>query len=277
MKTAPLTPRLAPGQTFKLIGLGGVGSIVARYLAVFLASLRGEARLVLIDGDAFEEHNSTRMLFPELGNKADVVRAELEPRLARSALTLESIPHYVTAASAARLIQEGDIVLLCVDNHATRRTVGRRIGELADALLISGGNDGVETTSSGAVRHGTYGNVQVHVRAGGADLTPNLEQFHPEIANPSDRAPDELACTALLSSTPQLLFTNLATASALLNTLLLALASELHYPELAFDIRAGRMRPIELGMGAGELVAEHARFEPAHSLDLSAGAPPNRG
>jgi hypothetical protein len=241
-----LAPVFQPGQSFKLIGLGGVGSIVARYVAVFLASLLREGRLVLIDGDAFEERNSSRMLFPRLGNKADVVRAELELALERSLLALESIPEYLTEESAARLIQEGDVVLLCVDNHATRRTVGRRVSELRDAVLISGGNDGVGPDPAGTVHQGTYGNVQIHVRDRGRDLTPPLERFHPEIASPADRSPADLGCAALLASTPQLLFTNLATASAMANALLLALSGQLHYPELAFDIRAGRMRPIEL-------------------------------
>jgi hypothetical protein len=242
----PLAPGFPPGQTFKLIGLGGVGSIVARYAAVFLASLQREGRLVLIDGDAFEEQNSSRMLFPRLGKKAEVVRAELEPVLERSLLALESIPEYVTDESAACLIQEGDVVLLCVDNHATRRTVGRRVSRLRDGILISGGNDGVGPDAAAALRHGTYGNVQIHVRSAGEDLTPPLERFHPEIATPTDHSPADLSCAALLASTPQLLFANLATASAILNALLLALSGQLHYPELAFDIRAGRMRPIEL-------------------------------
>jgi hypothetical protein len=248
---ALLAPTFPPGQTFKVIGLGGVGSIVARYLAVFLASLQRPGRLVLIDGDAFEEKNAARMLFRSPGNKADVLRAELAPALERSELALESIPEYLTEASAARLIHEGDVVLLCVDNHATRRLVSRRVSELRDALLLSGGNDGIGPDSSGTLHQGTYGNVQIHVRADGHDLTPSLERFHAEIANPADRSPAELSCTALLESTPQLLFTNLAAASAILNALLLALSGALHYAELAFDIRAGRMRPIELPSARG--------------------------
>lgn len=35
-----LAPHLPPGGAAKLIGLGGVGSIVARYSTLFLASLR---------------------------------------------------------------------------------------------------------------------------------------------------------------------------------------------------------------------------------------------
>ena len=65
-----LTPDLPEGCSIKLIGLGGVGSIVARYLSVFLASLGRNARLILIDGDQFEQSNSSRMLFGCCGNKA---------------------------------------------------------------------------------------------------------------------------------------------------------------------------------------------------------------
>lgn len=246
-----LTPAFPPGQSFKLIGLGGVGSIVARYGAVFLAALGEEGRLVLIDGDAFEDRNASRMLFRERGNKADVLCTELMSLLPRSNLALASVPEYVSEDSATRLIQEGDVVLLCVDNHATRRTVARRVAALRDGILISGGNDGVGADSSGIARRGTYGNVQVHVRCAGDDLTPPIDRFHPEIATPADRSPAELACTALLESTPQILFTNLAAASAILNALLLALSGELHYGELGFDILAGRMRPIELPDGCG--------------------------
>src|SRR6266850_2895484 len=46
-----LRPCVPENTTIKLIGLGGVGSIVARYLTTFLASLGGPARLVFIDGD----------------------------------------------------------------------------------------------------------------------------------------------------------------------------------------------------------------------------------
>ena len=41
-----LEAKLSAGSTVKIIGLGGVGSIVARYLSVFLASLHHDLRLV---------------------------------------------------------------------------------------------------------------------------------------------------------------------------------------------------------------------------------------
>ncbi len=239
----PLTPNLGPIEAIKLVGLGGVGGIVARYLSIFLASLGRSVRLVLIDGDEFEPKNAARMLFSEAGNKAAVLCDDLDEYLLDSAVTLLAIEEYVTPENVERLIVEGDVVLLCVDNHATRKLVNDHVARLDHACLISGGNDGVGEDASGRVLRGTFGNVQVYLRRAGEDVTPSLLAFHPEIAHPVDRLPTELSCTDLLESVPQLLFTNLLTASAILNTLLLHLSSTLHYSELAFDLADGLMRP----------------------------------
>jgi len=244
MSRPPLpAPQLAGGTAVKLVGLGGVGSIVARYLALFLRALEAPARLVFIDGDSFEPGNAGRMAFAEQGNKAQVVADELQPLLQGSRLMLSAVPEYLTPDNLPRLLHEGDIVLLAVDNHATRKLVSEHVGRLADALLLSCGNDGVGADSTGVLRNGTYGNVQAYVRRGGCDISPSLGRYHPEIERPADRRPDELDCLAALSSTPQILFANLQAASALLSTLLLHLCGELSYGELCFDIRLGRMAP----------------------------------
>ncbi len=70
-------PRLDALGDVKLIGLGGVGGVLARYGGLYLASLDTETRLVLVDGDAFEPSNVSRMLFDGEGNKAEVVRQNL--------------------------------------------------------------------------------------------------------------------------------------------------------------------------------------------------------
>jgi hypothetical protein len=238
-----LHPQLTTGAAVKVIGLGGVGSIVARYGAVFLASLAQEARLVLIDGDTFEHSNTARMLFSTCGNKATVLGHELLTGFVDSNLSLLAVEEFVTPANATRLIQCGDICLLCVDNHATRKLVNDHCAQLSDICLISGGNDGVGEDSSGTFARGTYGNVQIYVRLHGNDITPSLVEHHLEIANPVDHLPSDLSCTELVTSTPQILFANLAVASAMLNTLLLHLAGVLHYGELSFDIAEGLMRP----------------------------------
>lgn len=243
---ATLVPHVEPDTTIKVIGLGGVGSIVARYLCVFLASLKTPARLVLIDGDEFEEANAARMLFSRCGNKAAVVRDDLAQRAEGTELALSAIQEFVTPASIGRLIHDGDIVLLAVDNHATRKLVSEYCtSTLADVCLISGGNDGVGPDSAGVAQRGTFGNVQVYVRRGGRDASPPLTHYHTEIREPADHLPGDVSCTELLASTPQILFTNLATASAMLNAFWLHTASALHYSELCFDIAEGLMRPCE--------------------------------
>ena len=238
-----LRPQMPGNCAVKLIGLGGVGSIVARYAAVFLASLGQEVRFVLVDGDTFEYSNSTRMLFAGYGNKAAVLRSELLPRFTESNLSLQAVEEFVTPDNVCRLLHSGDLCLLCVDNHATRKLVSEHCSTLADVCLISGGNDGVGEDSSGAVRRGTYGNVQIHVRRNGEEVAPSLTENHPEIANPSDKLPEDQNCTELVTSTPQILFANLAVASAMLSTLFIYLSGALHYSELSFDIADALMRP----------------------------------
>lgn len=238
-----LQPELPPNATIKLIGLGGVGSALARYASIFIASLGRSARLVFIDGDAFEPTNASRMLFGNCGNKAAVVHEELLPRFADSCLALDFIDEYVTPENVGRLIHSGDIIFLAVDNHATRKLVSDHCATLREVCLISGGNDGIEKTADARQLRGTFGNVQIYVRSGGKDLTPSLTRFHPEIANPADKNPADKNCTELIVSVPQILFANLTVAAAMLNTLWLYLCGATHYAELAFDIADGLMRP----------------------------------
>lgn len=241
-----LTPRLEGVPSVKLVGLGGVGGIVARYLTVFLAAAEAPVRVLLVDGDTFEERNAERMLFSRCGNKAAVVRDDLLPFVQGSDLTLAAVEEYLTPANAGRLLRDGDVVLLAVDNHASRSLAAARCRELSDVCLISGGNDGVGQDASGKRLRGTWGNVQVHRRRSGRDESPPLTAFHPEIASPRDVPPTEASCTQALQSVPQILFTNLATASAMLNAFLLHACGALAYPELCFDIAEGLMRPVWL-------------------------------
>jgi hypothetical protein len=241
-----LSPVLPEDASVKVIGLGGVGQIATRYGAMFLASLGAPVRMVLMDGDTFEPSNASRMFFGACGNKAAVTIEELLPRFAESNLTLLAVEAFVTPDNVARLVRERDIVLLCVDNHATRKLVNDHCAGLENVCLISGGNDGVGPDGSGRLRRGTYGSVQVYLRRDGQDLTPSLARYHPEIANPADHLPTDLSCTDLVASVPQIVFANLTTAAAMLNTLWLYLCGALHYPELAFDIADGLMRPVML-------------------------------
>ena len=75
--SSPLVCRLPDDSRIKVIGLGGIGCVLLPYLAVFLRSLKQVTRLVLIDGDTFDPAtNPTRMIFEEVGNKAEVKTTE---------------------------------------------------------------------------------------------------------------------------------------------------------------------------------------------------------
>lgn len=246
-----LVPRLPEDACVRLVGLGGVGGALARFGSMFLASLDMPCRMLLIDGDQFEPSNATRMFFSHHGNKAAVTHLELVDRFASSNLTLLAIEEFVTPLNIGRLLGgsgEGNVILLAVDNHATRKLVGDYCRTLDDVCLISGGNDGVGPDSSGRIHRGTFGTCQIHLRRGGQDLSPEMSRFHPEIAHPEDKLPTDRSCTELVATVPQILFANLATASAMLNTLWLHLCGRLPYPELCFDIALGKMSPVPLPM-----------------------------
>jgi hypothetical protein len=223
----------------KVVGLGGIGCVLLQYLGVFLKSLGRPLRLVLIDGDRFEAANNRRMIFQTVGNKAEVKAAETAAWLGTSEVAVVAVPQYLTAENIEQLIRPGDYVFLCVDNHPTRKLVSDHCAGLPDVFLFSGGNEGVDPPRE----RGTYGNVQVYLRQGGKDVTASLTRFHPEIAHPRGKAPSEMSCVELAVSTPQILFTNLAVASAMLNAFFAWTCGRLSYQEVKLDILEARMLP----------------------------------
>ena len=246
MKNSVL-PNLSGRITCRIIGVGGIGQIVATYLVRYLASLAVPARVVLIDGDEFEHGNETRMSVQRLfENKAAALAETLGASCRGTQVSILPVREYVRPDNLARLIHSGrgESVLMCVDNHATRKLVGDHCERLDAVCLISGGNDGVGPDSSGYVRQGTAGNVQVLLRRDGRSLTAGLGEHHPEIATPKDVIPDDAGCDASLGSAPQILFTNLTAAGCMLNTWWLYARGELHYSELVFNISHGRTAPL---------------------------------
>lgn len=218
-------------REIKIIGVGGIGCALLPHLARYLQA-KGEAvRLTLVDGDAFELRNADRQAFGRLDNKAKVKAGELAQQF--EGLSVRALPEYVRPDNVETIIGSGDLVFLGVDNHATRKLVSERCGRLAEVTLISGGNDY------------TDGNVQVYLRREARDVTLPLTRFHPEIAEPRDRAPHELTCDELSrDAAPQLLFTNLAVASAMLNAFYACEEGKLRYGEVYLDVLEGRANPI---------------------------------
>jgi molybdopterin/thiamine biosynthesis adenylyltransferase len=224
-----------------VIGLGGIGSWVLQALSPYLNYAGDGATwtLVLVDGDEYEEKNRTRQVFDELGPKAGIQAGWVARKFPR--LRVQSINQYLSDDGAENTcpvidaIRSGDTVFSCLDNHKTRKMVADHCACLRDVTLISGGNEY------------TDGNIQVFVRRNGQNKTVRPEKYHPEMAQPGDKAPYELSCEALAASAPQLIFANLAAASLMLNAFyaLEQKRFELAKPEVYFDVVACAATPRE--------------------------------
>jgi molybdopterin/thiamine biosynthesis adenylyltransferase len=215
----------------KVIGIGGIGCALLPFLARYLNYEDKRARITLIDGDEFERANADRQAFGQLGNKAKVKAAEMAREFER--LAIRAVPEYITEANVARYLLDGDVIFLAVDNHKSRKVVSDYCERLETVTLISGGNDL------------TDGNVQIHIREAGQDRTAPLTRYHPEIRTPHDRSPAELSCEELmLRGAPQLLFANLAIASAMLNAFYGLRQGVLRYGEVYLDIVEGKSNPV---------------------------------
>ena len=223
----------SPRVDVKVLGVGGIGGALVPFLARFLDAHEPSARLTLIDGDEFEARNRERQAVPAYGNKATVVAAELARACDR--LSVRAVPEYIGEGNVASLVEDGDYVLLAVDNHPTRRVVSDQCGRLRDVILISGGNDLHD------------GNVQVFIRQGGEGRCAPLTRYHPEIASALGPLPGDDGCDLQAAASPQLLVTNLAIAAAMLSAFYACLRGMLAYEEVYLDILAGRMNPVVRG------------------------------
>ncbi|RTK97744.1 MAG: ThiF family adenylyltransferase [Neisseriaceae bacterium] len=185
----------------KVVGTGGIGLCVLPSLCRYLnysVDKFPDVQIGLIDGDVFEDRNRERQSFSQIGPKATMTAESYSKEFPR--LTITDHPVYLDENNIFQHLREGDTVLVCVDNHKTRKLISDRAEELKNITIISGGNDL------------TDGNVLVHIRKNGKNITPPLaSEFHPEIANPMDKHPGEVVaqgCQAQAPASPQLLFTN---------------------------------------------------------------------
>jgi molybdopterin/thiamine biosynthesis adenylyltransferase len=196
---------------FKVIGVGGIGTALAPHLCRYTNFVYKSDDMLdmwFIDGDTWEEKNMSRQdcSMSDMGKNKALTTVE-KLCLKFPDLSIEAKETYITEDNIKKLLVNGDVVLMGVDNHKTRKLVSDHCKGLANVVLISGGNEM------------TDGNVQVYIRHNGVDVTAPIDFAHPEIANPADKAPYELGCAELVASHPQLEFMNLDVASTMLNAL----------------------------------------------------------
>ena len=216
-----------------VIGLGGIGGFVAEPLARWLAFSGVADSLTLVDGDRYEEGNKDRQRVGSDGvgvNKAEAWATRLAPQFPQ--LRINSLSVYVTPNNIRDVIPNGAAIMLCVDNHATRKLVQEQCLKLRDVALVSAGNDYAD------------GNAQVFLKKAGRTLSPAITLNHPEIENPRDRRPDEIGCDEEVESHPQLVFANMTAAALALNALYAVTQGELGYSEVYFDVIRNTARAV---------------------------------
>lgn len=222
-------------RKFKVVGAGGIGGHLIEPLARYLSYTEDDCEITVIDGDKFEDRNKERQRFTSCENKADHTASQLKSQFPK--IHFRSKAEYLTEDNIISSIREGDVVMLCVDNHATRKLVSDRCEELQNVTLISGGNDY------------TDGNVIVYIRENGKDKTKPLTKLYPKIANPEDKNPgtfseaERAGCQQEARTNPQLLFTNLAIASHMLNCYYSAEQGKVNFEQVYVDIATHRSRP----------------------------------
>ena len=131
-------------STAAVVGLGGLGGGAAEMLA-----RTGVGRLILIDGDRFEDSNLNRQFLSRTdrlgGAKADAAAERITQVNPSVSLTVH--PTFLTAGNAAGLLDGADIVVDCLDTIAARFTL--------EAAAGTAGIPMVSATVAGAAGHAT--------------------------------------------------------------------------------------------------------------------------
>jgi molybdopterin/thiamine biosynthesis adenylyltransferase len=201
-------------SNFVIVGAGGIGAHLGPILAKYLAFRRPGSRLWIIDGDTVEDKNLARVYSSDAigDDKADVLADICEQTVPTGSLDVRTINEYITPRTFDRYHRgwytDNTVVFSCVDNHKSRVYLEQLIGNLQNGLLISGGNDKYS------------GQAQLFCRKDGENLTPPITHFAPEILSeedPNNIFPDEDDCSAEYEDRPQLILTNFAAASSMLN------------------------------------------------------------
>tara|TARA_Y100000034_G_C6896119_1_gene413177 strand:+ start:208 stop:918 length:711 start_codon:yes stop_codon:yes gene_type:complete len=229
-------------KNVKVIGCGGIGlhllDPLCRYVN-FNVDIDG-IDIHLIDGDEFEHRNQERQKFAEIGNKAEITANRLRDEF-RNIMFWEHAD-YITEDNVLFHLREEDCILLCVDNHATRKLIVERCQELDDVTLISGGNDY------------TDGNVMAYLRRDGEDLTKPPTVVYPEIAEPEDENPGDVdedregGCAEEAANNPQLIVANNMAAALMLNAFYGLLHGDVGsgaYGDILFDVKSNSTRQNE--------------------------------
>jgi len=165
------------------VGLGG-NSFGPLAIGLHLAHKHPDLEVVLVDGKSYKPTHADHEFFLRPGPKAHVQALLLNN--AYPNLHVVPVTTFVdrttsdNAIAINELLNEGDYIILVVDNHETRRLVTEHVMTMQDATLISGAVDGDDV------------GIWVHLRRQGRDLmTPPLTRY-PDIKAAHEQLPSAM-------------------------------------------------------------------------------------
>ena len=126
--------------TVTLVGVGGLGSAAASYLAA-----AGIGRLRLVDGDQVELSNLTRQVLygePDLGTPK-IERALRRLAALNPGVELVGVSEMLDAGNAPALVADADVVVDCLDSFAARFLLNEAV-VAAGGALVHGACSGLE-------------------------------------------------------------------------------------------------------------------------------------
>jgi hypothetical protein len=173
-----------PFKRVVVIGLGGIWSYLRPILCRTLTYTKDAPKnMVMVDYDVFARSNLERQeMFPDDEAKLKVTVHGERVRHEFPALKVTEVKEFVTKKKIKKLIKDGDLVLSCVDNQATRKLLAQHVRGLKNVALVSGANDE------------DRGNGHLQLVLGGKELTKGMDECHDNVANPKDKNPGELSC-----------------------------------------------------------------------------------
>lgn len=227
-------------QTYLMIGAGGTGTHLIAPLLAYLETHHGnlgeEWQCVVIDGDNFDQGNTTRQLFDPgfmATNKAEAM-AQMYNRY-----PVMPVAKFIGKEDLQTMFDEGDTVFICADNHSIRALVQERALELQNCVVINAGNEMHD------------GNVQLWVRENGENKTPKLTYMHPEIVFKSEDDRAAMTCqeAAALPGGGQLILANQQAAAWMMAAIWryhTGAWREKGWTELQYDLAEGTVHHIDM-------------------------------
>lgn len=157
------------------VGLGGIGSWLVEPLIRYFN--RDALSVVLVDGDHVETKNLARQSFST--NEVREYKTEgLRRRLTTLFPNAQIVARffYVEESNVAEVIQEGDAVFVCPDNHRARNTISKEAVGKSNITVFTAGNELYD------------GSCHVYVKKDGVELTHDFMHRHPEAQDGPERA-----------------------------------------------------------------------------------------